>query len=43
MLLRQMGQSPEEKSINIQASVNYAKMALKIDVTDGESWCRYNE
>ena len=40
MLLRQMGSNPEEKSANIHLSLVKAKEALKLDITDGESWCK---
>lgn len=39
MVLRQLGNTPQDKFTNIQVSVQYAKDAIKLDVQDGESWC----
>ncbi|KAG1714099.1 Tetratricopeptide repeat protein 5 [Nymphon striatum] len=38
MTLRQLGQTQEEKVKNVEESVNLAKEALKLDVSDGTSW-----
>ena len=38
MVLRQLGNTPEEKNNNLLKSVEKAKQALECDVTDGVSW-----
>lgn len=39
MLLRQMGDTEAERAANVAESVNKAKEAIKMDVSDTESWC----
>ncbi|CAN7992141.1 unnamed protein product, partial [Ixodes hexagonus] len=38
MVLRQVGETPNEKLKNICDSVDRAKQALELDITDGQSW-----
>uniref|UniRef100_A0A6B0VCH8 Putative tetratricopeptide repeat protein n=1 Tax=Ixodes ricinus TaxID=34613 RepID=A0A6B0VCH8_IXORI len=38
MLLRQVGETPEDKLKNVCDSVDKAKQALELDITDGNSW-----
>ena len=39
MVLRQVSAMPEETTKNIIESVEKAKEAVKLDITDGQSWC----
>ena len=41
MVLRQLNVSPEERNANIEDSVEKAKEAVHLDISDGQSWCMY--
>jgi len=38
MVIRQLGNGPEEKLENIRRAIDLAKQALNVDMNDGESW-----
>ena len=38
MILRSMGETPEERKENVKTSVDLAKKALTLDFKDGQSW-----
>ena len=40
MVLRQLNVSAEERSKNIEESVEKAKEAVQLDIKDGMSWCK---
>lgn len=39
MVLRQIGETPQERVANVTESVAKAKEAITMDVSDEESWC----
>jgi hypothetical protein len=41
MVLRQIGSTPSERAKNIEDSVELAKQAVQMDITDGRSWCMF--
>lgn len=41
MVLRQLGKTFEEKTSLMEESIKISSEAVKMDVTDGESWCMY--
>ncbi|KDO30338.1 hypothetical protein SPRG_05049 [Saprolegnia parasitica CBS 223.65] len=38
MVLRKLGTKPEDKADHVRASLQHAKQAVGLDLTDGESW-----
>lgn len=42
MVLRQLSGPPVEKIKLIEESVERAKEAVQLDITDGTSWCRFS-
>lgn len=41
MILRQIGQSPDDKLAKIHESLEKAKEAVNLNIQDGKSWCKY--
>jgi hypothetical protein len=39
MVMRQLGTTAAEKAKNVEESVDMAKQAVQMDITDGTSWC----
>lgn len=42
MVLRQLNVGAEERVKNVEESVDKAKEAVQLDISDGMSWCRYS-
>ena len=43
MVLRQMGKDPAEKAKLTEESVEKAKEAVQLDISDGTSWCKLQQ
>jgi hypothetical protein len=41
MVLRKLGDTDEEKVANTRLSIEKAKLAVALDVRDGDSWCTF--
>ena len=40
MVMRQLGKDQSERMKNIEESVEKAKEAVQLDISDGTSWCK---